>query len=131
MVRILKWIAIVLGVVLVLGVIAGVLTVRKSYPDTSGEIDVPGLSASVEVVRDDYGIAHIYGENLNDIYFAQGYVHAQDRFFEMDFRRHVTSGRLSEIFVSATLDTDKYVRSLGWRRVAEQEVELLSPHART
>lgn len=130
MVRIIKWIAIVLGVVLVLGVIAGVVTVRRSYPDASGEIDVPGLAASVEVIRDDYGIAHIYGENLNDIYFAQGYVHAQDRFFEMDFRRHVTSGRLSEIFGAATLDTDKYVRSLGWRRVAEQEVELLSPEAR-
>lgn len=126
MLRFLKWFSIVLASILVIGVIAGVVTVRRSFPETSGEVDVPGLAAEVDIVRDDYGIAHIYGDNLSDIYFAQGYLHAQDRFFEMDFRRHVTAGRLSELFGDATLDTDKYVRTLGWRRVAEEEVALLS-----
>jgi penicillin amidase len=61
---------------------------------------------------------------------AQGYVHAQDRFWEMDFRRHVTAGRLSELFGTTTLDTDKVVRTMGWRRVAEQELPLLRPDTR-
>ena len=57
-------------------------------------------------------------------------MHAQDRFFEMDFRRHVTSGRLSELFGKTALETDKFVRTLGWRRVAEKELRLLSPTTR-
>ena len=52
---------------------------------------------------------------------AQGYVHAQDRFYEMDFRRHVTSGRLSELFGEGQLETDVLLRTLGWRRGAEAE----------
>ena len=62
--------------------------------------------------------------------FAQGFVHAQDRFFEMDFRRHVTAGRLSEIFGPDTLETDRFIRTMGWRRVAEREWALLEPATR-
>src|SRR5699024_1732239 len=58
-------------------------------------------------------------------FLAQGFVHAQDRFWEMDFRRHVTSGRLSELFGESQLCTDTFIRTLGWRKVAEQEVEQL------
>ncbi len=58
---------------------------------------------------------------------AEGYVHAQDRFWEMDFRRHVTSGRLSELFGADQVSTDAFIRTLGWRRVAEQELKILSP----
>ncbi len=57
-------------------------------------------------------------------------MHAQDRFFEMDFRRHVTSGRLAELFGKDALETDKFVRTLGWRRVAEKELGLLAPTTR-
>ncbi len=106
------------------------VTVRKSFPDTSGEVRVNALRSEVTVQRDDKGIPQIYADNSEDLFFAQGYVHAQDRFFEMDFRRHVTAGRLAELVGDGALDTDKYVRTLGWRRVAEQEVELLDPETK-
>ncbi|SEG17412.1 penicillin amidase [Thermomonospora echinospora] len=107
-----------------------VWTVRRSFPDLDGEAKLPGLRAEVTVHRDKWGIPHLYGDSGEDLMRAQGYVHAQDRFWEMDFRRHVTSGRLSELFGETTLDTDKVVRTMGWRRVAEQEVPLLSPRTR-
>jgi penicillin amidase len=100
-------------------------TVRRSFPQTSGEIRLPGLSAPVDVWRDERGIPQLYADNPHDLFFAQGYVHSQDRFFEMDFRRHITAGRLSEMFGASQVDTDKFLRISGWRRVAEQELPLL------
>ena len=115
---------------LVLSVV-GVSLVRRSFPQTEGEITVPGLAARVDVLRDDRGIPQIYGDSLTDIAKAQGYVHAQDRFFEMDLRRHVTAGRLSELVGDAGLETDRVVRTMGWRRVAEAELPTLDPQTRT
>lgn len=131
--RAVRWTAwTALGLVLVLLVLATavVVVVRRPLPQTSGEIEVPGLSASVEVVRDENGIAQVYADTDADLMFAQGFVHAQDRFFEMDFRRHVTAGRLSEIFGPDTLETDRFIRTMGWRRVAEREWALLEPATR-
>ncbi|GAB3959538.1 penicillin acylase family protein [Actinoallomurus acanthiterrae] len=105
-------------------------TVRRSYPQVGGRVSVPGLGADVTVLRDRWGVPQIYADGAEDLMRAQGYVHAQDRFWEMDFRRHVTAGRLSELFGKTTLDTDKVVRTLGWRRVAEQELPLLRPDTR-
>ena len=119
-----------LGVVLTLAVIAsgvGVWTVTRSFPTLSGEVDIPGLGAEVTVLRDDAGLPSITAKTSGDLFLAQGYVHAQDRFWEMDFRRHVTSGRLSELFGESQVGTDTFVRTLGWRAVAEQEVALLDP----
>ena len=79
------------------------------------------------MIRDEHGIPQVYADTPEDLFFAQGYVQAQDRFFEMDFRRHVTAGRLAELFGRDALETDLFVRTLGWRRVAEQELALLSP----
>ena len=79
------------------------------------------------MVRDDHGIPQVYASSSDDLFYAQGYVQAQDRFFEMDFRRHVTLGRLSELLGKDALEADMYVRTMGWRRVAEQELSLLSP----
>ena len=115
--------------VLVVGVaLAGWFTwmVRRSYPQTTGTLDVAGLSAPVTVVRDAHGIPNIYADTTEDLFFAQGYVHAQDRFWQMDFNRHVTGGRISELVGESQLDTDKYLRTMGWRRVAEQEWALAS-----
>ncbi|MFD0808279.1 penicillin acylase family protein [Nocardioides caeni] len=131
--RQLKWfagIAVVLVIALVAGLTTAVVTVRRSWPQTSGELVVPGLEGEVRVVRDDAGIPQIYADSMNDLMLAQGYVHAQDRFFEMDVRRHATAGRLSELFGEASLETDLVVRTLGWRDVAEQEVKLLQPATR-
>lgn len=116
--------------VLAVGVAAfGVTVVRDSFPQTAGELAVDGLERSVEVLRDQQGVPHLYAETDHDLFFAQGYVHAQDRFFEMDFRRHVTAGRLSEWFGASQLDTDKFLRTLGWRRVAAAEYDLLRPES--
>ncbi|MEV1247357.1 penicillin acylase family protein [Nonomuraea sp. NPDC049750] len=120
-----RWVARALTVVLVLAlVLAGVLvyTVRRSFPQVDGAVRLPGLTGNVEIYRDKAGIPQIYADTAEDLFMAQGFVHAQDRFWEMDFRRHVTSGRLSELFGKATLDNDKAIRTMGWRKVAEQEL---------
>ncbi len=118
-------------VVLVLAVIAAfvaaVVVVRKPFPRTSGTVTVPGLEHQVTVLRDAHGIPQVYADSAKDLFYAQGYVQAQDRFFEMDVRRHITAGRLSELFGRDTLDADMYIRAMGWRRVAEQELALLKP----
>lgn len=100
-------------------------TAQRSFPQLSGEAKVPGLDAEVTVQRDVLGIPTITADSSHDLFFAQGYVHAQDRFWEMDFRRHVTSGRVSELFGESQLATDKFLRTLGWHATAEREVEAL------
>ena len=107
------------------------VTVRKSFPDTTGEVRINGLKGPVEIKRDEHGIPQIFADDPADLFFAQGYVQAQDRFYEMDFRRHVTAGRLSELVGSGGLETDRVVRTLGWRRVAEKELEQLGPKTRS
>jgi penicillin G amidase len=92
----------------------------KSFPQVDGEIQLAGLEGPVDIYRDQMGIPHIYASSQHDLFFAQGYVHAQDRFWQMDFWRHVGSGRISEMFSSQT-DTDMFLRTLGWRLTAEQE----------
>ena len=87
-------------------------------------------SFEVTVVRDDRGVPDIYADTLGDLMRAQGYVHAQDRFFEMDLRRHITAGRLSEMVGEPGLETDKVIRTMGWRRVAEAELPMLRPSTR-
>jgi penicillin amidase len=120
----------VLAVVLALLILAilglilyGVILVRSSFPKTDGTVQLPGIVEEVEVFRDSYGIPHIYASNEHDLFLAMGYVHAQDRFWQMDFWRHIGSGRLSEIFGESQLETDAYLRTMGWDRVAEQEWE--------
>ncbi|UUW91908.1 penicillin acylase family protein [Pimelobacter simplex] len=132
--RVLRW-ASVVGVLLVLALVAGLTTsvvlVRKSWPQTSGELTLNGLEGEVRVVRDDAGIPQIYADSTHDLMLAQGFVAAQDRFFEMDVRRHATAGRLSELFGDAGLESDLVVRTLGWREVAEDELPLLKPATRS
>jgi penicillin amidase len=105
-------------------------SVKASYPTTSGTVAVPGLAASVTVIRNDLGIPQIYADSPADLFFAEGYVHAQDRFWEMDVRRHITSGRLSEMFGKSQVTTDSFLRTLGWRRIAEAELPMLSDRSR-
>ncbi|MFF2523836.1 penicillin acylase family protein [Streptomyces liangshanensis] len=118
-------------IVLVLALVAGVgfgaywgvSTVRASFPQTTGSLQLKGLSGPVEVRRDSYGVPQIYADTDADLFRAQGYVQAQDRFWEMDVRRHLTSGRLSEMFGKSEVKTDAFLRTLGWRRVAQQEYD--------
>jgi penicillin amidase len=108
----------------------GVWTVRESFPETSGEVRISGLQGEVKIVRDRFGVPQIYAGTPADLFLAQGYVHAQDRFWQMDVQRHITAGRVSELFGPSEVETDKVVRALGWRRVAEAEVALLPPETR-
>ncbi len=101
-------------------------TVRQSFPQESGTIQLPELKAKVTVQRDKWGIPHIYAANSHDLFMAQGYIHAQDRFWQMDFWRHIGSGRLSEMFGSSQVDTDRYLRTMGWARVAQQEIQQIN-----
>jgi len=128
--RITTGLAVVVAVAVITGAVTGVVAVRRSFPETSGRAVLAGLSAPVVVERDTDGIPTIIASDARDLFMAQGYVHAQDRFWEMDFRRHVTAGRLSELFGSSSLGTDRFIRTLGWRRVAEQELELLDEPTR-
>ncbi len=124
----------VLGIVVLLLVVVGTTygawTVKRSWPQTTGQLALPGLTGTVDVLRDERGITNVYADDPDDLFFAQGFVHAQDRFYEMDFRRHITSGRLSEMFGKSQIDTDKFLRVSGWRHVAEQEYALLSSETR-
>ncbi|MGD2048748.1 MAG: penicillin acylase family protein [Chloroflexota bacterium] len=99
--------------------IFGIITVRRPFPEHEGTLALEGLQAEVEIYRDEFGIPHIYAQNQEDMFFAQGYVHAQDRFWQMEFWRHIGQGRISEIVGEATLESDKFIRTLGWNRLAE------------
>ncbi|MBU4336039.1 MAG: penicillin acylase family protein, partial [Actinobacteria bacterium] len=106
--------------------------VRAPLPTVAGDLQVTGLDAQVTVTRDARGVPTLVASTAHDLFMAQGYVAAQDRFFEMDYRRHVTAGRLSELVGAdeQALAADTVVRTLGWRRVAEQEWDLLAPATR-
>jgi penicillin G amidase len=95
---------------------------QGSLPAIDGEVNARGLGASVEVLRDKEGIPHIFAKSERDGWFAMGYVHAQDRLWQMDFQRRVAQGRLSELrFVGErTYDTDRFLRTLGLARVADR-----------
>ncbi|MEV7009439.1 penicillin acylase family protein [Streptosporangium sp. NPDC051022] len=128
--RPLRWTARILTAVVILATLlagAATWTVTRSFPQLAGQIALPGLNAAVTVYRDAEGVPQIYADTPADLLKAQGYVHAQDRFWEMDFRRKTTAGRLSELFGSSTLGVDKVVRTLGWRRTAEAELSVIKP----
>ncbi|GEK21396.1 penicillin acylase family protein [Cellulomonas xylanilytica] len=125
-------VAAVVVVALVAVMVTAVIVVRRPLPEVAGELELPGLDAEVTVTRDDRGVPTITATTSEDLFRAQGYVAAQDRFFEMDYRRHVTSGRLSELVGENpdALAADKVIRTFGWRRVAEQEWGLLEQSTR-
>ncbi|MBI2966172.1 MAG: penicillin acylase family protein [Chloroflexi bacterium] len=94
---------------------------RRSLSRRSGTHLVEGLSAHVKVLRDRWGVPHIYAESTRDAFFAQGYVHAQDRLFQMDLRRRAAMGMLSEVSGPNALPTDRFSRTLGLHRSARAD----------
>jgi penicillin amidase len=115
----------VLAVVLII-LIAGLYVFyqaffRSAVPPYSGSIVLSGLSAPVEVRTDDYGVPHLFAENEHDLFLAQGYITARERMFQMDMTRLAGRGELSSLFGEATLDTDKYLKTLGFYRTARAE----------
>ncbi|HEC22225.1 MAG TPA: penicillin acylase family protein [Chloroflexi bacterium] len=124
---------IIVGVILVIALILGGVWLgisRRAYPRTRGTVELQGLTAPVEIYRDRYGVPHIYAQTAEDLFFAQGYVHAQDRYWQMEFWRRIGAGRLSEFFGEATLSSDIFLRTMGFARIAEQEYALADPETR-
>ena len=103
----------------------------RAFPQTSGTAAIPGLAANVAVVRDATGIAHITADTTHDLFVAQGYVHASERMWQMEVWRHISAGRLAEMFGASQLDTDKFIRTLGWRVAAQRDLDAVAPEARS
>ena len=91
---------------------------RKRLPQINGSLKVAGLLSRVEIIRDRWGVPHIYAANLHDLFFAQGFVHAQDRLWQMELNRRAATGRLSEMLGAAGLETDRATRTFGFHRLA-------------
>jgi penicillin G amidase len=111
--------------------VAAFATLRQSLPQTKGKLTLSQLQHPVEVLRDRWGVPHIYAQNTHDLFVAQGFVHAQDRLWQMETQRRLGFGRLSEITGARTLDTDRYMRILGLGRSAQRDVATLSEQSRT
>ncbi len=103
---------------------------RARRPRINGHLRLQGVTAPVEILRDAWGVPHIYARNMHDLLFGQGFVHAQDRLWQMEFQRRLISGRLAEVLGLPVLAVDRHMRILGMRRVAEQEVSLLQGDVR-
>ncbi len=106
------------------------LWTRQSLTQKSGDVHLQGLHEAVEVITDRYGVPHIYASNEDDLYFTQGYIHAQERLWQMEFNRRIAAGRLSEIFGPLTLELDRFCRRIGMHRAAALDVEQLAEHDR-
>lgn len=116
----------------VVGAVAGLFgagalaTLRRPLPRWAGMLAVPGLDAPVEVLRDRWGVPHVYARSNADLFVAQGYLHAQDRLWQMELQRRTGHGQLAELFGPIALDTDRFVRIMGFGRVARREVAALA-----
>jgi len=95
----------------------------RSLPDYSGTYEVAGISAAVEIVRDNADVPHIFGQNDEDVFFALGYAHAQDRLWQMTMLRRTVQGRLSELFGSRTVKIDSLLRRFDLYNLAVSSVE--------
>lgn len=94
---------------------------RTRLPQVDGSLRLKGLKAPVQVLRDAWYVPHIYAQSIEDAIFAQGFVHAQERLWQMDFNRRVVAGRLSEVLGEGGLLPDRVMRTMGFRRVVEEE----------
>jgi penicillin amidase len=128
--RILVFLAIVVLLLVVAGIGGGYWFITKSLPQTDGTLALPGLQHPVTVVRDHNGVPHIYADTPADLFMAQGYIHAQDRLWQMEFNRHVGYGKLAELFGKDLVDTDKFLRTIGLARAAQRDLEAAGPMTR-
>ena len=96
-----------------------------------GEIAIPGLKEPVEVLRDRHGVPHIYARNQDDLFFAQGFVTAQDRLFQMDWWRRAANGDTAEVLGKAGLESDRFARLVKYRGGMDAEWASYGPDAST
>lgn len=102
---------------------------RQRLPQLNGRIYLPSLQASVTIRRDQWGVPHIYAQTRHDLYFAQGFVHAQDRLWQMELNRRAASGTLSAVFGALTRETDRFSRTFGFARLAHATLASLAEQA--
>jgi penicillin amidase len=98
-----------------------------SLPKTKGKVQLKGLISDVQIIWDRWGIPHIFAQNEKDLFFATGFIHAQERMWQMEITRRAGFGRLSEIFGRMTLERDKFLRNLGLKEAAQRDYESLAP----
>lgn len=124
--------ALALALVLILTTVVVMLAivVYRPHPVIDADVRLLGMHERGEIVRDRYGVPHIFARNAHDLFFMQGYVLAQDRLFQMDLYRRAAHGRLSEVLGEATLAADKLTRTLSLSRAAARDLELLGPEGR-
>ncbi len=122
--RVLRRIVATLVVIVFLAAVGVGYLVVQSFPMTEGEVRISGLEGPVEVIRDVDGVPHIYATTTSDLFLAQGYIHAQDRFWQMDFWRHIGMGRTAELFGADQVEADIFLRTMGWGDIARREYEL-------
>lgn len=104
--------------------------VTKSFTENNGELVVSGLHNSVKIYRDEFGVPHIFASDEYDLFFSQGYTHAQDRLWQMDLSRRAGEGRLSEIFGPSTIKFDKMLKTVGFKRIALQLLQQINPKSK-
>src|SRR3990172_1310616 len=109
---------------------AAVFLLRRPLPRTQGRLSMPGLRSGVEIIRDRWGVPHIYAANLHDLFFAVGYAQAQDRLWQMEFSRRAASGTLAELLGEPALEVDRLIRRIGFRRAAARDWETVSDEER-
>ena len=125
--RIVRWILLIVALLLVLVCAGGYWWAKRAFPQVDGKIALQGLAAPVKVIRDGRGVPTIEAGSYDDLYFAQGYVTAQDRLWQMDVTRRAAEGELSEIVGEDTLKLDRQQRILGLRAAAKQSLAMASP----
>jgi penicillin amidase len=118
-------------VVLVSAVVGLAFLIYRPQATVDGDSRLLGLDERGEIVRDSYGVPHIYAQTAHDLFFLQGYAIAQDRLFQIDLFRRTGRGRLSEVLGGAGLETDTFIRTIGLARAAELDAALLSDQARS
>src|SRR5690242_10178821 len=121
---------VVVVVVLALVVAGGRYYLGRSLPQTDGTITVAGVSAPIDIVRDADAIPHVFAATKADALFGLGYVHAQDRLWQMELQRRIGFGRLSEVLGAAALPQDRFLRTVGFGRAAKSAWEATSPWAK-
>ena len=110
--------------------IAGYVYLRRSLPVVDGTVTVSGIHGPIDIIRDADAIPHVFASTKADALFGLGYVHAQDRLWQMEFQRRIGFGRLSEVFGAATIPQDRFLRTVGFGRAARAAWNQMPPWAK-